>query len=336
MRSEEERDARIEALMEPYRGEVPGAGLLVVEGGVPMLRRACGYADLEGAVRTSSLTNYRLASLTKQFTAAATLLLEEDGRLELDAAAYRWLPALPPAARAITIRQLLTHTSGILDYEELIPPERTLQVDDADVLALLEQEDRTYFEPGARYRYSNSGYVLLGLVLSAAAQTEFRELIESRIFVPLGMRTSVVHREGISTVSHRAFGYTAQESSWRRTDQDLTSATLGDGGIYSSIEDLERWVLALDEERLLRPESWRSAFAPAVHTDLRGTAYGFGWQISGDTVWHSGETVGFRNVIVRFLADRLTVVLLTNRNGPEPYATALAIAAAFQDSPRET
>jgi CubicO group peptidase (beta-lactamase class C family) len=140
------------------------------------------------------------------------------------------------------------------------------------------------------------------------------------------MHHTVAHREGVSVVAHRAFGYGARGEGWDRTDQDLTSATLGDGGVYSSIEDLEKWIAALDEGWLLRPESWKLAFAPATPTDREGTSYGFGWRISGDSVWHSGETVGFRNVMVRFPRRRLTVVVLTNRSDPEPWATALAIA----------
>jgi CubicO group peptidase (beta-lactamase class C family) len=326
MSTRAEQNARIDALMHAYRADVPGACVLAVEKGDAVLRRAYGYADLERRVPANCSTNYRLASMTKAFTAAAALLLAEEGRLELAAPIGQWLPRLPDAARAVTIRQLLTHTSGIVDYEEIIAHGSTERVSDADVLALLESTNRTYFTPGTGYRYSNSGYVLLGLVLAAAAGMDFAALLERRVFAPLGMHHTVAHREGVSVVAHRAFGYGARGEGWDRTDQDLTSATLGDGGVYSSIEDLEKWIAALDEGWLLRPESWKLAFAPATPTDREGTSYGFGWRISGDSVWHSGETVGFRNVMVRFPRRRLTVVVLTNRSDPEPWATALAIA----------
>jgi CubicO group peptidase (beta-lactamase class C family) len=323
------QSAGIDALMRAYRGDVPGACVLVVEKRDALLRRAYGYADLERRAPASCSTNYRLASMTKAFTAAAALLLAEEGRLELAAPISRWLPGLPDAVRAITIRQLLTHTSGMVDYEEIIARGGTRQLCDADVLALLESANRSYFRPGSGYRYSNSGYVLLGLVLAAAAGMDFAALLEQRVFAPLGMHQTVAHREGVSVVAHRALGYSARADGWERTDQDLTSATLGDGGVYSSIDDLEKWDAALDAGRLLRPESWQLAFVPATATDRRGTSYGLGWRISGDTVWHSGETVGFRNVMVRFPKRRLTVVVLTNRNAPEPYATALAIADLY-------
>ena len=114
-----------------------------------------------------------------------------------------------------------------------------------------------------------------------------------------------------------------------RTDQSLTSAVLGDGGVYSSIDDLAKWDAALYEGRLLCPESLRLAFAPATATDDPATRYGFGWRITGDTVWHSGESIGFRNVIVRWPRRRLSVIVLTNRNEPEPHRMALAIADQF-------
>src|SRR5262249_19737305 len=123
--------------------------------------------------------------------------------------------------------------------------------------------------------------------------------------------------------------YSSQDGRWVRTDQSLTSAVLGDGGIYSSIDDLAKWDAALYDTRLLQTETLREAFAPAVATDDPNVRYGFGWRITGQTVWHSGETLGFRNVIVRFPARHFTVIILTNRNDPEPYGTALAIGKLY-------
>lgn len=316
----------IDALMRAYDGAVPGAAVLVVQNGEPIVCRGYGLADLEAGARVTPATNFRLASVTKQFTAAAILLLAEDGRLGLDEPARRWLPVLPPAGCAVTVRQLLTHTSGLVDYEDAIPASMTTQLHDADVLALLENQERTYFPPGTAYRYSNGGYALLALVVERASGGSFAEFLRERIFRPLGMAGTVAHQEGVSTVGHRAFGYSEERGSWVRTDQSPTSAVLGDGGIYSSIDDLARWDAALCDDRLLCADSRRLAFAPATPTADPAVEYGFGWRITGDFVWHSGETVGFRNVIVRFPERRMTIVILTNRNAGEPYRTALAIA----------
>lgn len=319
----------IDELMSDYDGEVPGASVLVIVDGEPVVRRAYGFANLETGERATAQTNYRLASVTKQFTAGAILLLVEDERLGLDDSVRRWLPTLPPAADSVTIRHLLTHTSGLIDYEDLIPPDATEQVKDAGVLALLEREDRTYFEPGSSYRYSNSGYALLALVVERASGESFAEFLRHRIFEPLDMRGSVAYENGVSDVTHRAFGYSDIDGKWVRTDQSVTSAVLGDGGVYSSIDDLAKWDAALDDERLFRRATLDAAFTPATETDEKGVQYGFGWRISGDSLWHSGETIGFRNVIIRYPERRVTVVVLTNRDEPAPRPLALEIARQF-------
>jgi len=317
---------QVDALMRDYTGDVPGASVLVLRDGEPVVRAGYGMSDMEAHTPATATTNYRLASVTKQFTAASILLLAEDGRLKLDDRVRKWLPSLPKAAEPITIRHLLTHTSGLIDYEDVIPETFKPQLHDADVLRLLESQDRTYFKPGSSYRYSNSGYALLALIVERASGRTFATFLRERIFQPLGMSNTVAYEEGISTVSNRAFGHTQEQGRWNRTDQSQTSAVLGDGGIYSSIDDLAKWDAALYDGRLLRPSSLQAAFTPATHTDDPEVEYGFGWRITGETLWHSGETVGFRNVIVRYPKRHLTVVVLTNRNEPEPYRLALEIA----------
>ena len=323
--------AEIDRLMDRYTGAVPGASLLVIHDGVDVIRRGYGLADMEAGIEAGPATNYRLASITKQFTAAAILLLAEDGRLRLDDPARRWLPSLPVATDAITIRHLLTHTSGLVDYEDVMPdmPDGA-QLLDADVLRILETQERGYFEAGSDYRYSNSGYALLALVVERASGRAFPDFLRERIFAPLGMHDTLAHVQGGPSIEHRAYGYSASGGNWTRSDQSSTSAVLGDGGIYSSIDDLAKWDAALYDDRLLSAESRRLAFTAATPTDDPDVAYGFGWRISGDSLWHSGETIGFRNVIIRYPARRLTVVLLSNRNDPEPYRTALEIARHFQ------
>jgi len=321
--------AQVDALMHAYQGAAPGAGVAVLRAGRPIFRAAYGLADLENQVAATTATNYRLASMTKQFTAAAILLLAEAERLSIDDPVHRWLPSLPQAADKMAIRHLLAHTSGLIDFEDLIAPGTTSQLHDADVLSLLEAESRSYFPPGAGYRYSNSGYVLLALIVARASGESFAAFLRHRIFFPLGMQDTIAFEAGFSAVAHRAYGYSARGPSWARTDQNLTSATLGDGGIYSSIDDLSKWEAALCDDRLLQPASLRRAFQSATPTDDPAVDYGFGWRISGETLWHSGETSGFRNVIVRRRDTLVTVVILTNRDDPPPYPAALTIAGYF-------
>ena len=222
---------KVDALLRNYAGDVPDAAVLVLRDGQPVVRAGYGLADLEAGTPATPETNYRLASMTKQFTAASILLLAEDGRLTLDDRGQTWLPSLPKAAETVTIRHLLTHTAGLIDYEDVIPETVAGQVHDADVLRLLETQDRTYFGPGTGYRYSNSGYALLALIVQRASGQTFATFLRERIFQPLGMNNTVAYEEGISTVNNRAFGYTHEAGRWNRTDQDQTSAVLGDGGI---------------------------------------------------------------------------------------------------------
>ena len=313
----------IDALMRDYVGAVPGASVLIVKDGKAIMRNSYGLANLEDLIAVTPQTNYRLASLTKQFTAASILLLEERGKLSLDDPITKYL-ALPEYANAITIRHLLTHTSGLQAYEDLIPESTTPQLKDADVLDLLAKQNTTYSPPGTHYRYSNTGYAFLALIVERASGQRFADFLRQNIFEPAGMRASVALEEGISSASHRAYGYSRDGARWKRTDQSVTSAVLGDGGIYTSIDDLVHWVAWLEGGRFDR------ALVPATETDDPGIRYGFGWRISEHRgqryVWHSGETMGFRNVILRFPERRLAVAVLTNRNEGELRRLALAIA----------
>ena len=327
--------AEVEARLQPYTGDVPGAALLVIRDGQPLVRRTVGLADVATAAPVTPASAFRLASVSKAFTAAAVLLLAEDGRLRLDDPVRRWLPALPASADGVTLHHLLSHTSGLHDYEDLMAADFEGQVRDADVVALL-ATGRPYFAPGSAYRYSNSGYALLALVVEQASGLAYPDFLQQRIFGPLGMAGTVAFVDGVNTVPHRAWGHSAAGGAWIRTDQSSTSAVLGDGGIYSSIDDMAKWDAALYDDRLLSDASRALAFS-AQTTTATGeddvAAYGYGWRLDDGLVWHSGETIGFRNVILRWPAQRLTVLLLTNRNHPEPYAAARAIGEAFLREP---
>ena len=323
--------AEIQRLMQPYDGDVPGVSLLVLKDGKVVLSRSYGRSDLERGIEAGPATGYRLASVTKQFTAAAILLLAQDGKLSIDDPLKRWLPSLPKVADGITLRNLLDHTSGMLDYEDLMAAPYEGQIRDAGVLALLEKEDRLYFPPGSSFRYSNSGYALLALVAERASGKSFPEYLRTRIFQPLGMRDTVAYVVGGPEVPHRAWGYSKACDRWTRTDQNAYSAVLGDGGIYSNIADMARWAAALDDDRLLGKASRALAFERQVQVSStpEATYYGFGWRLADGLQWHSGESVGFRNTIVRWPKQHLTVVVLSNRNEPTPYDLAISIGRWF-------
>ncbi len=320
----------VDSLFAPYTGSVPGASALVIRDGQVIIRRAYGMADLERCVPATPETNGRLASVSKQFTAMAVMLLAQDGKLRYDQAIREFLPDLPQAAHAVTIRHLLNHTSGLIDYEDLIPESRTAQLDDNDVLALVASKDSLYFLAGTQYRYSNSGYVLLGIIVARVSGGSFPDFLRTRIFAPLGMRATVAHIEGRDTVPQRAYGYAPRGGTFVPNDQSVTSATLGDGGIYSNVDDLARWDQALYGTSLVDAPTMAEATSPPALPAGRATEYGFGWFIDtyrGERRWrHTGETSGFRNAIQRFPDRKLTVIVLTNRSSGEPAAIAERIA----------
>ncbi|MEP7382487.1 MAG: serine hydrolase domain-containing protein [Gemmatimonadota bacterium] len=313
---------------------MPGASVLVVRHDSVLLRASYGLADVEQSIAATPATNYRLASLTKQFTATAVLLMARDGKLSLDAPVRTYLPELPPYTSTVTVRHLLTHTSGLWDYEDFVPDSQRQQVHDADVLALLRAHaESTYFAPGRAWRYSNTGYALLSLVVERVSGARFADVLRTRIFEPLGMRDTYAHEEGRTTIPNRAWGYTVRGDSVARTDQSNTSAVLGDGGVYSSIDDLAKWHASLDRAPLVGDSLWHATMTPFTLSDGTPTSYGFGWFVErfrGHTrLRHHGETRGFTNAVSRFPDDGLTVIVLTNRTGSEPWVIADALSSLY-------
>lgn len=326
-------------------GAEPGAAVLVLKEGRPVFERGFGVADLRTLRPVGRRTNFRLASVSKQFTAAAVMLLAREGRLGYETGLRDIFPDFPEYGRAVTVRHLLNHTSGLPDYEDLLPPRdpavpvEQAQVKDADVLELLKTQTAGKFAPGSRWDYSNSGYVLLGLIVEKVSGLPFSRFLGERIFAPLGMAGTVAYVRGASEVPDRAYGHAGGSGRWRESDQSRTSATLGDGGVYSSLADLAKWDEALRRHSLLSEEEFREALLPVSvpgpgpeEPDGTPAAYGFGWFLNPwrgrARMWHYGETTGFRTAIHRFPEDGLTVVVLCNRSDLEASALALEAAAA--------
>jgi CubicO group peptidase (beta-lactamase class C family) len=257
-------------------------------------------------------------------------MLVDRGKLSLDNRLTEVLPGAPLYLQNVKIRHLLNHTSGIVDYEDLAPDSQTVQVLDRDVLNLLRSIDSVYFPPGTKFKYSNSGYSLLALVVEAVSGESFAQFLKHNIFDPLRMNHTVAYQKDISTIDSRAYGYSRTDSGFVRTDQSVTSAVLGDGGIYSSVDDLFQWAVGLESRPLVRPSLYTEAHTPAVLSDGKPTAYGFGWFIEPykniPTFYHTGSTRGFRNAILRIPGRRLTIIILTNRNEGDPIDIARTIA----------
>ena len=328
-------DPMLRELLMPYANpDGPGASAAVIQDGKIVASYVCGLADVERRVPATLHTNYRLASLSKAFTAMIIMRLVEGGKLGFDDPVAQHLPAFPAHGAPIRVRHLLNHTSGVWDYEDFVPADHPTQVHDRDILALLATHRQRYFSPGSAYRYSNSGYVVLALLVEAVSGMPFARFLHEHLCVPLGMRTTVAYEAGISTVPQRAWGYTVTSDGTERTDQSPTSATLGDGGIYSSVADLALWTHALATHALVRPEIWREAVTPPLLPDGTHAPYGFGWFVehngANEHLWHHGETMGFTNGIAYDPAHDLAVVVLTNRTGGAPWQIAKHIRQAWR------
>lgn len=327
----------------------PGAAVLVIRKGQVVFRHGYGVTDLRTKRPIEPNTNFRLASFTKQFTAMSIMLLVHDGKLHYDDHLTDIFPEFPAYGKPITVRNLLNHTSGLPDYEELLnaqypntPDEQIPQIHDDGVLKLLEHQNAGKFPAGSKWEYSNSGYVVLGLIVQKVSGEPFGQFLHDRIFAPLKMTDTLAYEKGKNKVSRRAYGHTKEKDGWRETDQSSTSATLGDGGIYTSIDDLAKWDQALREHTLLSEAEMQPALTPVQPSagppknEHGPVSYGFGWFIDPyrghKRMWHDGETMGFRTTIQRFPSDDLTIIVLANRTDVDPQALALKVADLYLDS----
>lgn len=327
----------------------PGAAVLVRRNDSVVLQRGYGVRDLRTLTPIDPQTDFRLASFTKQFTAMAAMLLVHDGRLRYDQPLTAVFPDFPSWGRAITVKHLLTHTGGLPDYEDLMeggPWTETRQIQDDEVLALLKRANAPKFAAGTSWAYSNSGYVVLGLIVAKVSGMPYRQFLHDRIFQPLGMTRTLAFVKGKNTVPNRAFGHSGRVE----TDQSSTSATLGDGGVYSNLEDLAKWDEALEKHTLLSAREMQPAWTPVRLADGtqphwptapggdnlnpgKPVAYGFGWFLDPYNgrarQWHSGSTRGFSTVIERFPQEKLTIVVLCNRTDLDASKLALEVSQAL-------
>ena len=352
--AEKSMGSKIDALFSSLTDAAsPGAAVLVRKDGRAILEQGYGIRDLRTLGKIDSQTNFRLASCSKQFTAMAVMLLVHNGTLRYEDKLTDVFPDFPPYGKTITIRNLLNHTSGLRDYEDLMdqsPRSRwseRRQIQDAEVLNLLKQQSATKFSPGTKWAYSNSGYVVLGLVVAQVSGQPLAQFLHERIFGPLQMNHTVAYQRGQNEISNRAYGHTQQGTAWKETDQSSTSATLGDGGIYSSLDDLAKWDQALGHHALLGETEMQPALTPVPLADgsqpqwpagsdrPEGTpvSYGFGWFVDPyqgrARMWHYGETVGFHTYIQRFLEDQLTIIVLCNRTDLHPEQLAARVADLY-------
>lgn len=312
------------------RQKIPGASIAVVRHGKIVKEAGYGFANVEHRVPARPETIYQSGSVGKQFTAALTLLLAADGKFALDDPIGKHLPGTPESWKGVTIRHLLTHTSGLGDpYEKL---DFRKDYTEAELLAI-DGALPLLFAPGERWSYSNMGYHVLGFLCSKVGGKFYAEQLAERIFKPIGMTTARLINEA-EIVPNRAAGYEIvggklQNQSW----VSPTLNTTADGSLYVTVRDMARWDAALYTDTPLTRAQRDAMWTPVRLNSGATQPYGFGWQLGEvnghKRIEHSGAWQGFTTQISRFVDDGLTVIVLTNRAGSRPGTIANGIAALY-------
>lgn len=312
---------------------IPGLALAVIRDGVPVKIKGYGFANLELNVPVTPQTVFQSASVGKQFTAAIVMLLVEQGKIRLDEPISTYLPDPPPAWRKITMRHLLTHTSGIVDHmgDSLAPDLRRDYTED-QMLGLLRRYPLA-FQPGEKWAYTNAGYALIGVIIHRVSGRYFGDLLKQYVFGPLAMETARIISEP-DIVPNRAAGYRLEKGEWKNQDWVAPSFnTTAAGSLHISILDLVKWDAALSSGKILSKSSYDQMWSRVRLTSDSLHPYGFGWMLSPvnghRSVYHPGGWQGFNNCIARYPDDRLSVILLTNLAADNPCRIAQAVAGIY-------
>lgn len=321
-------DAFVRAELE--RQKVPGVGIGIVKNGKVLLAKGYGFAHLEHQVPAGPETLFQAGSVGKQFTAMAVMLQVEAGKLALADPLTKFFPEAPATWGGITVRHLLNHTSGLPDLEGTLDYRKDYTDEE---LARFAQALPLEFAPGARWSYSNTGYVLLGIIVSRASGTFYGDVLHEKVFKPAGMLTARIISEA-DIIPHRAAGYRRVNGALK--NQEWVSPklnTTGDGSMYVSVRDMIAWDAAVQARALLTPESWREILTPAPLTSGATFPYGFGWQLrerAGKPLHqHGGAWQGFTCYFGRYLGEGLSLIVLTNASASSsnPARIADGIAA---------
>jgi CubicO group peptidase (beta-lactamase class C family) len=314
---------------EIQRQHSPGVAIAIVKKGQPVKVQAYGSANLELNVPATSATFFQTGSIGKQFTASLVMLLVRDGTLKLDEAVSTYLPGTPPSWSGITVRHLLTHTSGLPGTDPAIDLRKDYSEDE---LLASAYKLPLAGKPGQQFAYSNLGYQVLGVLCSKVGHRFWGDQMHERMFVPLAMGARVISERDITP--NRAAGYERFDGHFENQSWVAPSLnTTADGSLYVSAQDMARWGMALDGGQLLDAKQKAAMWAPAMLDDGRPVDYGFGWDLQSRAghriVSHRGDWQGFTSFIAHLPDDRLTVVVLMNRANGQPQAIAGQIVGHY-------
>ncbi len=300
--------------------------LLIAQAGTILVDKGYGFADRAKQLPNTPQTKFRLGSLTKQFTALAILQLQAQGKLNVQDPICKYLTDCPPTWQAQTIHHLLTHTSGIPDLTHFPDYERTKNMPSAPAQTIARFKDKPLdFQPGAKWDYSNSNYIVLGVIIERASGQAYEQFLQEDIFIPLQMTNSGYEHDKTLL----ATGYANRTAEADPIDMSIPFAA---GGLYSTVEDLYRWDQALYTEKLLPASLRNQMFTPfAAIPDSGGMSYGYGWiigqQFNQPVLSHNGGIEGFVSSINRFPSKKVTIIMLANQQDVNPNALITSLAS---------
>ncbi|HEX3130192.1 MAG TPA: serine hydrolase [Thermoanaerobaculia bacterium] len=318
---------------------IPGLSIAVVRDGQVVKAQGYGLANIELNAPATAETIYQSGSLGKQFTATLVMMLVEEGKIRLDESIRTYMPEAPATWQGITIRHLLTHTAGVSNklYDNLDMRQDYTEEELFKRITALPLD----FQPGEKWAYSNCGYMTLGFLIHRVSGKFYGDLLQERIFGPLGMTTARIISEA-DIIPNRAAGYLLKEGKLRNQEWVSPSLnTTADGSLYLTVLDLAKWDAALYTEKLLKKASLDLMWTPVKLNDGKTEPYGFGWFIGNTNghrvIQHGGAWQGFTSNISRWVDDRLTVIVLTNRLGSAPEQVGRGAAAFYvpELAPRE-
>lgn len=320
------------------RQHIPGLSLAIVRGDRVVKMRGYGLANVEHRVPASADTVYEIGSITKQFTSMAVMLLREQGRLSLDDRLGSLLPEIPEPWKPVTLKQLLAHTSGIPDYEEVMGYDSyRLAMKPEQVFAYVATKPLD-FPPGTQWRYSNTGYFLLTLVIEKVSGEKYADFVTKHILTPAGMMHTRTSEPG-EVIENRAAGY-EYRGTFRNRDAMQPSATGGAGMLVSTIGDMVRWASVIRKHSVLKPESYTLSFSDNVFADGNHSGYGFGWFVAPmrnhRALAHSGGTAGFGANFLYLPDDDVTIIVLMNSADANPISITDHFARALVPALRYT
>ena len=296
----------------------PGLAVAIVKRGKIVVAKGYGYADLENDVPATAETVFRIGSITKQFTAAGIMRLEEQGKLSLDDTLQKFLPNYPTQGNRVTIRHLLNHTSGIKNYTTLGPKwQRVMRLDMVpDSLAALFAAEPFDFKPGDRWLYDNSGYFLLGMVIEKISGKAYGQYLQDELFTPLGLKNTL-YCDQARLIKHRAQGY-ANKPNGQFGNAEPLSMTLpyAAGSLCSTVGDLAMWTAALAGGKVVSLASYKQMTTPVALNNGQPLTYGFGLRLSTlrghGQIGHNGGINGFISELHHYVDDSVVTVVLTN------------------------